>query len=179
MSVPSKRIVVDASIARSAGPETSKHPTSRRCREFLIAFRNAEHLIVWSDAIGDEWKRHRSGFARKWLVEMYARKRVLRIAEVEDENLRNKLKLAANNDSEREALLKDAILVEAAIATDNRIASLDETVRKLLHHVAHSHAPLKAIVWINPDREDEDSTKWLQSGAPVDKHRLLGANLIV
>ncbi len=39
-------LVVDASIARAAGPRTSQHPTSGHCREFLEALRSVCHRMA-------------------------------------------------------------------------------------------------------------------------------------
>jgi hypothetical protein len=72
----SKRLVIDTSIARSAGGPDATYPTSKRCRDFLqdvLAFR---HRVVMTADIREEWHRHRSRFARAWLVSMYARKNV-------------------------------------------------------------------------------------------------------
>jgi hypothetical protein len=47
--IPSRCLVVDASIARAAGSLESKHPTGALCRNFLMAIRSVCHRIGWTD----------------------------------------------------------------------------------------------------------------------------------
>jgi len=54
----SRRIVVDASVARSAG-ETS-HLDSVLCREFLQAMLKICHRVVLTPEIEREWRKHAS-----------------------------------------------------------------------------------------------------------------------
>jgi hypothetical protein len=72
-------------------------------------------------------------------------------------------------------MLKDCLLVEAAIVTDRSIISLDETVRSLFSGVAQELRTLRRIVWINPDKEDEQSIIWLKNGAKLERKRFLGS----
>jgi hypothetical protein len=46
---------------------------------------------------------------------------------------------------------KDLLLVEAAIATDERIISLDDKVQALFSTESKEISDLRNIVWINPD----------------------------
>src|SRR5690606_39247163 len=64
----SRRIVVDASVARSAG--STEHPASVASRQFLQEMLAICHRVVMTDEIEQEWKRHRSGFATSWLATM-------------------------------------------------------------------------------------------------------------
>ena len=52
MKASSRRIVVDASIARSAG--RTEHSVSRSCREFLESFLKICHRVVMTS---DAWLR--------------------------------------------------------------------------------------------------------------------------
>ncbi len=115
---------------------------------------------------------------------MYSRRRVIDLPEAKNDRLRAHLNecagaIAGQEDEARKtkvsaALAKDAHLVEAAIQTGNREASLDETVRSYLHVCARAHADLKRIVWVNPNKDDEQASAWIQAGAPLDRHRKLG-----
>lgn len=69
---------------------------------------------------------------------------------------------------------KDFRLIEAALAADKTIASLDEAVRLLFDSAAISVTELKGIAWLNPDIMEEECTAWLQSGAKHERKRLLG-----
>ena len=75
----SKRLVIDADVARASGSETATHPRAEHCRDFLNAVLPLSHRIVMTEKINNEWKNHQSGFARRWRVSMDARKRIERI----------------------------------------------------------------------------------------------------
>lgn len=170
----SRRLVIDASVARSAGGETAVFPTSKHCRDFLRATLETGHRVVMTPAISAEWRSHQSRFARQWLVSMTARKKVYRLDSVTDKKLRHTLGQASTSKKDREAMLKDCLLVEAAIVTDRSIISLDETVRSLFSGMAQELRTLRRIVWINPDREDEQPILWLKNGAKLERKRFLG-----
>jgi hypothetical protein len=71
----SRRIVVDASVARSAG-ETS-HPDSTLCREFLLAMLKICHRVVLTPEIEREWRQHASRFSMRWLATMRSRRKAV------------------------------------------------------------------------------------------------------
>ncbi len=105
---------------------------------------------------------------------MFARKKIDRPDCPVDDELRRQLEEAAASDKEKDAMLKDAHLIEAALAQGMRIAALDETVRQHFRVVAGSVRVLRKICWINPDVPDEDPLGWLQAGAPAEQLRMLG-----
>src|SRR5437660_6190664 len=94
MAKASRRLVVDASVARAAGGEGATHPLSRQCRDCLLAMLHICHRIVMTAEIGAEWKRHRSRFAMTWLTSMEARRKVWRPAAPADTTLLEKLRQA-------------------------------------------------------------------------------------
>jgi hypothetical protein len=72
-------------------------------------------------------------------------------------------------------MTKDILLLEAAIATDQRIVSLDEnTARKYFTDAAKEIVKLRQLVWVNPSKEKENPIEWLQNGASTDPERMLG-----
>src|SRR3954452_5022187 len=73
--VRSRRLVIDASIARAAG-DSSTHPTSRNCRDFLLIVLEICHRAVMTAPILEEWNRHQSRFASTWRKSMMARKKL-------------------------------------------------------------------------------------------------------
>ena len=172
----SKVLIIDCGIAHAAGPEDAKHPTSKHCRDFLLAVRSICHRIGMSESVAAEWKRHRSGFSRRWLRSMEAKKKVIRLPSSEVALLRGSLDQSATSDNGRDAMAKDAHLLEAALGADQRIASLDETVRALFSDAATNVRQLRGIIWINPDTEFEASMDWLQRGAPLDKDLQLSSS---
>lgn len=139
-----------------------------------MAVRESPHRLVLTEAIRDEWNRHQSGFARDWRRSMFARRRVEALDVPADETFREQLDDAADSDRERAAMLKDAHLIEAAVATGRRVASLDDAIRGYYQQAAGKVPALRAVCWVNPEVEDEDAVGWLKKGAPLNKFRLLG-----
>jgi hypothetical protein len=172
----SKRLVIDASIARSSGDENAVFPTSKRCRDFLLATRDICHQAVMTAAIREEWNRHQSRFARAWRVSMVARRKLHIIDVPADEQLREKISQATTKTRDREAMLKDTHLIEAAIATDQILVSLDETVRVLFTEAVGRIGEIRRICWANPDKIEEGCINWLEGGAKNEKRRQLGFN---
>ena len=130
-SSKSKRLVIDTSVARASGGEDAVYPVSKDCRDFLQTVLDVCHKIVLSQEMREEWKRHWSDFTRKWRVRMDARKKVVRISDTQNDVLRGKITSSCCKQGEREAMLKDVFLIEAALATDSTVASLEKVVRGL------------------------------------------------
>jgi hypothetical protein len=170
--VRSVRLVIDASIAMAAG-ETSMHPTSRNCREFLQSVLSICHRMVLTRPIQEEWNKHQSGFARKWRASMMARKKIAILEISADRSLQKRIAGAEPDAAIAAILEKDLLLVEAALATDHRIASLDDRVRNHLKDSVPILNELASICWVNPEKPDERAVAWLEQGAPADKTRML------
>lgn len=172
----SKRLVIDTDVAQASGDEDATDPRAINCRDFLKEVRSQEHRVVMTREISDEWKRHRSGFAFEWRVSMNARRRVVDIDPPEDEELRDKVTKTASDENESEAMQKDFHLLEAALATDQTVISLDETVRGFFKQASQQVGEIRDIIWVNPDRTaEEQPIAWLQNGAPPEPHRQLFA----
>ncbi len=170
----SRRLVIDASIARAAGE--TKHPTSKNCRDFLEAVRKHRHKLVLSPNINTEWDKHQSRFAFTWRRKMIATKSVvfLQTDAIIQTELRDKIDTLIPDDGARREMLKDVHLLEAALATDHTVTSLNELDRKRFQSVCDSIDEIRRIVWVNPDKAEEGCLAWVESGAPPDDHRKLG-----
>ena len=105
---------------------------------------------------------------------MFARRKVRYVEIIEDNTLRERVLRTANSASERQALLDDLLLVEAALVTDRTVASLDEHVRTLFRQAADQVGELRTVVWVNPEREEETPLLWLRNGASAELERMLG-----
>ena len=118
----SRRLVIDADVVHSAGE--TEHPVSSACRKFLETVLVVGHRVVITDAILTEWHHHLSRYSRKWLTQMYGRKRVCRIKKEKecDNNLRKRIDAVVHRD-QRAIVAKDVHLIEAAFATDQLITS--------------------------------------------------------
>ena len=167
-----KRLVVNASVARAAGGEGAIASVSINCTEFLETFRDeCPHHIVMTPELAEEWNAHQSNFAARWLKSMIARKRFDYITPPQDSALSGKINTTAMRERDIEALQKDFHLLQAALATDQTIVSLDETVRGLFKRASQQVGEIRSIIWVNPDKAEEYPIAWLQNGAPPETHR--------
>lgn len=173
-SKESKRLVVNASIAGAAGGEDATASVSINCTVFLETFRDeCSHHIVMTPELSEEWNAHQSIFAATWLKLMIARKRFIYEEPPVNQVLRGKIERTTTHESEIEVMRKDFHLLEAALATDQTVISLDEIIRGCFTRAAQRVGEIRNIVWVNPDHTEEEPFVWLQSGAPPDDHRQL------
>ena len=117
----SKRLVIDTSIARSAGGENAVHPESKDCRDFLLAVLSICHKIVVNPEMKAEWYKHESIFFRKWRVQIIAKRNFIYV-DKEDKNfleIKTQIESLAKTYENREAMEKDCFLLELALAHDN------------------------------------------------------------
>jgi hypothetical protein len=166
-----KRLVIDTDIARSASQ--SDDPLAKACSDTLETVRQHQHHLVMSPAAWEEWQRHRSGYAANWLRTMLARKLVIWLNDVTDPQLRMRLSKAVTNLKDREAMLKDIHLLEAALATDERVLSRNDAQREQFAGVCENIKEIQVVMWLNPVTQAVACLTWLQNGAPDDEqHRL-------
>lgn len=170
-----RRLVVDASVARAAGRRTATAPKSKDCRNFLETMRReTAHRVVMPPPLRDEWDRHMSPFASTWLTAMASRGRVISDKIGANATRRREIEGAATKPTEVKALRKDFHLVEAALATDRTVVSLDEIVRRLFKAAAPGVAAIQKVVWVNPAVPAERPIEWLVKGARLENARMLG-----
>ena len=140
----SHRVVVDASVVRAAG-ETD-HPVSSASRACLETIRRICHHVVITPAIRKEWDRHMSRFSRKWKVSMAARRKLQ--SKVVPAPLQ--LRWDRYSNGAREAIEKDCCILEAALAADHVVVTLDEALRQALSEQRDGQAVFRSLCWINP-----------------------------
>jgi hypothetical protein len=98
---------------------------------------------------------------------MYARKKIVILQAPGNPALRLRL-TEGLGPVERDAILKDAHLIEAALSADRIVASLDDNARALFHI-----AELNVVTWVNPVSATARIRAWLEEGAPpVDEWKL-------
>jgi predicted nucleic acid-binding protein len=171
-SADSKRLVIDASIARAAG--RTDHPVSKACRVFLEGVLKICHRVVLTKEIREEWNKHQTQFSMTWRASMVARKKVAWCEVAQNEVFRTKIRKLDFSETEHAAALKDAHLIEAALETDLRVISLDEIARGLLRRAAQDVKQLKRVHWVNPTKDEEHTMEWLEGGAEDEEVRRLG-----
>ena len=69
---------------------------------------------------------------------------------------------------------KDRRLIEAALAGEKRVASLDDRVREHIRSHREALPEVRTICWVNPDKSFESVCQWLRAGAPTDRRLTLG-----
>lgn len=146
------------------------HPVSSACRRFLMTMRDVGHYVVMTAALRQEWRSHLSGWSRKWLTQMYARRRVHSCEAPRDVSLRRRA-AAAVPGHRGPAVEKDVHLIEAALKADRLVASRDETARGLFRDASIRVRELQQIVWINPTLPADAPIGWLENGAPSEARR--------
>ena len=105
---------------------------------------------------------------------MMARRKVEIIDVAAHHSLEKRLQRARLDDPVAAIIEKDRHLIEAALATDKRVASLDDRVRNHLRNQAAKLPEVQSICWVNPNSNDEAAIAWLESGAPPERPRMLG-----
>ncbi|MCE2488870.1 MAG: hypothetical protein J4G17_02725 [Anaerolineae bacterium] len=168
----SKSLVIDANIARAAG-ENIAGP-SRPCSDFLEAVREHKHKVVFTPDVLSEWDEHGSRFTSGWRGRMLRTNQIIFLPDAKDHTLRNSVSNQANDDGSRTAMLKDVHLLEAALAADRRVASMDDRARSHFLAVSPQIDIIRGIMWVNPDTDSVYCLDWLQRGAPIERERQLG-----
>jgi hypothetical protein len=151
------------------------------CRDFLEGVLNICHQVVMTSEIRDEWDKHQSRFALEWRKSMVAKRKLIPLKNLPfNQMLWKDLENSATTDKHRQQIVKDICLLEAALATDKIVISLDDnTARTYFSQAAQQilflKDSLKDIVWVNPDHiEQEQPILWLEQGAPYEENRTLG-----
>jgi hypothetical protein len=171
--VRSRVLVIDASVARAAG-DTSKQQTSRSCRELLEAVRDNGHRMAMTAPIREEWNKHQSGFSSSWQTWMMLHNKIQNVEVAPHLSLEKRIQQAVADKHIVAIIEKDRHLIEAALATDERVASLDDKVRRHLQDHRSNLPEVALICWVNPSIPGEGVVAWLEAGAPADRFRTLG-----
>jgi hypothetical protein len=180
----SRRLVIDASVARSA--TLAENPTSISCRRFLEVLLNVCHKVVLSREIEQEWQdvalrihnradEVRVRFLKNWMLAMGRKGKLLRPAIGRDAALRSKINHLGLPGSSRQEIEEDLHLVEAALAHDRIVVSRDDSVHELLRSITGNCVEIRKVVWCNPVTLADEVLVWLSNGAPVVKVWQLGS----
>jgi hypothetical protein len=180
-----KWLVIDASVGGMTGSGIVAEDTPQgKCRRCLRTVRANQYGVFFHPQTWEEWRRHRSEYAKEWLQQMYSRKAVtikredkipesvlsLRIQQLTGK----KIGMEILSEAVCTIMLKDCHLLEASLAADNIIVSLDDKVRFHFTAAAESIGEIRGIVWVNPNKEYEEVIAWLEAGAKLEKQRTLG-----
>lgn len=103
---------------------------------------------------------------------MMSRKKIICLS-ANEPSLWKLIEQTANHPNQKQAMEKDFHLLEAALATDHTVISLDDKVNKLFAVAAQTISNISQISWINPDKEPQTQIEWLKQGAKPEKNRKL------
>lgn len=176
-----KRIVIDADVA-SAASETD-YPRSVCCREFLETVAQHQVRVAFSSDLEKEWRRHTSRWTQRWLANMVSRRRLVELEPVDATDIDEAVHAASEDETIPPTCAaraeKDLHLVALALAADQSVASMDEWVRKcfakLIAIDKDAARRLKPIVWVNPERPEDNAVWWAKAGCPNRPALRLGA----
>lgn len=121
-----------------------------------------------TSAIQEEWDEHQSGFARKWRRSMVAKKKLVVLNPLKRKDIRQYIKGQNVSDNKKNAMLKDCHLIDAALASDYRVISLDDTVKNLFSATTGNIDDLRTILWVNPAHDYVKVIGWLKDSAPIE-----------
>jgi hypothetical protein len=178
----SKLLVVDASIMRAAGSEMATDPVPAHARGALMAILAICHRVCLSPDLSEEWKRHQSRFARRWLTQMYANRKVIACDPPSCQHLLEDIRsFASTTASDIAAVEKDIHLVAAALTTPHRtILSWDNRVAAVIRKVCAdtktvTSRTIGSMLWINPIADHDSLRTWLSETGPTQPHWPLGS----
>lgn len=146
------KLTIDANIARAAG-DVSLHPVSKSSRELLIHIKdNTEARIILCNRLNEEWKKHRSSFARTWYTAMIARKRVEFIS-IDTSTIDKRIEaIPGATQNIIDDAKKDAHLIILA-QVDKIIFSNETNARKIFEDNRNFLPEVIGIVWRSPSDE--------------------------
>jgi hypothetical protein len=181
---PSRRLIIDASVARSA--TMSQDSTSTACREFLQEVLTVCHQVILTHEIEREWQyvalqirsradEVRSRFLVGWMFAMGRKGKLLHPHVGSDATLRQKINHLGLPGQARQAISEDLHLIEAALATDLIVVSRDDEVHGLLRGITSSCSEIRKVVWCNPVSLGHEGVEWLRKGARSVKVWQLGS----
>lgn len=152
--------IIDADIARSSG--NSEHPVSSGSRKLLENLAKKGHKIAMCPNLREEWKKHKSIFATKWLASMVARKKVVFIDPLK------KIKISIEENmvdcKNKEIALKDSHLIDAALAVDKIIVSNDNVAKNVFCNCLFMRGEIGDVSWFNPVSDGSFISEKLMSG---------------
>lgn len=170
----SRRLVVDTNVARSAG--LSVHPTSDACRGVLETMYEGKHHVVLSATQLMEWQKHQSGYSKRWLVRMKAKKLWHVLVPEPDSGLAARARKIVCTEEVRQEIVKDLHLLENALATDRVVLSMETNVFRLFSEHKKVLKVPQPVAWVNPTDDATACVDWIEAGAEVAKARCVPAS---
>lgn len=165
------KLAVDANIARAAG-DVSMHPVSKSSRELLKYIMDRTNAkIILCGKLQEEWKRHRSGFAKTWYTSMIARKRV-EFASIDTSIIDSRIEsIPGALQNVIEDAKKDSHLI--ILAQGDKIIFSNETNARRIFENNRTHLPeVLGIVWRSPVDEWDICIEICDGGCNLHKYAI-------
>jgi hypothetical protein len=165
----SKQIVVDANIARGSSNDKMFNPISgdlgAQNRQCLQAIWEERHFAVFSLTLRDEWNRHASSHAKRWLRNMEQKSRIVPEDGEQFAELADPACACLPTAGEKAALAKDFHLIQSALATGQLILSNEVLFPRYVALACGVVQELTSLYYANPVVEGDPCRLWIKAGA--------------
>ena len=166
--VPRRFFVIDASVSRVADRRRAHEGMPGASASFILLMSVMEHCrgFAASASVLREWERNESPAGARWRQDMALRDKFILEDVPPDTELRDGIRCLRHvSDSEKDIMLKDVHLIEAALAFDRMILSWDRQARLHFLRCASLHHLFKGVIWISPDECGGRFKRWIRLGA--------------
>jgi hypothetical protein len=171
----SKQLVVDANVGQGSSNDKMFNPvledSGAQSRQCLQAIWEERHVAVFSGNLRDEWGRHASSYAKRWLRNMEQKSRIME----EDGERFAELAIPAcaclSTAGEKAALAKDLHLIQSALATGQLIVSNEVRFPRYVALACAAVQELASLYYANPTVEGDRCRRWIKAGAEKDADR--------
>jgi hypothetical protein len=165
----SKQIVVDANLAGGSSNDRMFNPIlgdlGAQNRQCLQAIWEEEHFAVFSRKLRDEWNRHASSHAKRWLRNMEQKSRIVPEDGEPFAELAGPACACLSVAGERAALAKDFHLIQSALATGQLILSNEVRFPRYVAFACEVVRELASLYYANPVVEGDPCRLWIKAGA--------------
>lgn len=169
-------LIIDANVARSC-TEPARHETSQACLQLTQVLQRKECKvgIVITPALHDEWRKHASRVFLSWWANMESRRRVRQEDDKRLNDYREYLS-SIQDHGIREAMEKDAHLVELALLKGYPVASQDDKQRRYIADISANYQLARTVQWFNPVSSQGWDTWLLENCQDLHIFRCVSAN---
>lgn len=138
-------IVIDADIARSSS--TTEHPVSSHARKVLDEVKSHGHILVMCPKLNEEWKKHRSSYATKWLASMFAKRKVK--VKSYNSDTRSHVETNVVDGKIKDIAVKDVHLIDIALSESKIITSNDNNARIAFCEIGKDYKIIQKVIWLH------------------------------
>jgi hypothetical protein len=171
----SKQIVIDANVAAGSSNDRMFNPIlgdgGAQNRQCLQAIWEERHIAVFSRNLRDEWDKHASSYAKRWLRNMEQKTRTIEEDGEQFAKMAGPVCACLSDAGERAALAKDFHLIQSALTTGQLILSNEVRFPRYVALACASVPELASLHYANPAVEGDQCRLWIKAGAEKDADR--------